>query len=69
MATIAVKQKVFTAHAAPQGGCDNLINAHKLFANQQAAGDSLVEMLVVGLPRTRQVKDAAKVHNGGHTRW
>ena len=31
MVTIAVKQKVFTAHAAPQGGCDNLINAHKLF--------------------------------------
>ena len=31
MVTIAVKQKVFRAHAAPEGVCDNLINALKLF--------------------------------------
>ena len=31
MVTIAVKQEVFWAHAAPQGVCDNLFNALKLF--------------------------------------
>ena len=31
--------KVFSAHAAPQGICDNLINALKLLANQQNDGD------------------------------
>ena len=33
---------VFGAHAAPQGVCNNLINALKLVANQQKDGDSPV---------------------------
>ena len=40
---------VFRAHAAPQGGCDTLINELKLLANQQNDGDSPVKMLVQGL--------------------
>ena len=31
--------KVFRAHAAPQGTCDNLINALKLLTDQQKDGD------------------------------
>ena len=41
--------KVFRAHAAPQGMCDNLSNALKLLANQQKDGDSPVKMVVQGL--------------------
>ena len=35
--------KVFEAHAAPLGLCDNLINALKLLANQQKDGDSPIQ--------------------------
>ena len=56
MVTIAVKQKVFRAHAAPQGICDNLINTLKFFANQQTAGDSPVDMLVVGFQERGRLK-------------
>ena len=38
--TNANDAKVFKAHAAPQGPCDNLINALELLANQQKDGDS-----------------------------
>ena len=44
--------KVFRTHAAPQGICDNLINALKLLANQpnqQKDGDSSVGIIVPGL--------------------
>ena len=34
------------AHAAPQGMCDNLIDALKLLAKQQMDGDSPVEKIV-----------------------
>ena len=35
--------KVFRAHAAPQGMCDNLTNSVKVLTNQQKDGDSPVE--------------------------
>ena len=35
LGTDASEGKVFRAHAAPQGLCENLINALKLLANQQ----------------------------------
>ena len=41
--------KVFRAHAAPQGTCDNLINALKLLTNQQKDGDRSVGKMVTGL--------------------
>ena len=36
------------AHAAPNGVCDNLINAVKLLASPQKDGDSPVKMVVQG---------------------
>ena len=41
--------KVFEAHAAPFGLCDNLINELKLLANQQKYGDSPSQNIVTGL--------------------
>ena len=41
--------EVFGAHAAPQGMCDNMVNALKLLANQQKDGDSPAEMVVPDL--------------------
>ena len=41
--------KVFRAHAAPLGLCDNLINALKLLANQQKDGDSKIQSIVTSL--------------------
>ena len=41
--------KVFKAHAAPFGLCDNLINALKLLANQQKDGDSPIRSIVTGV--------------------
>ena len=38
--------KVFQAHAAPQGVCDNLIHALKLLTNQQKDGDGPVGKLL-----------------------
>ena len=40
--------KVIRTHAAPNGVCDNLINALKLMANQQKDGDCSVNMVVQG---------------------
>ena len=45
----ASQAKVFSAHAAPQGLCENLINALKLLANQQKDGDSPIQSIVTGL--------------------
>ena len=39
----ANKAKVFKAHAAPLGLCDDLINALKLLTNQQKYGDSPIQ--------------------------
>ena len=41
--------KVFKAHAAPQGLCENLINALNLLANKQTHGDSPIQSIVTGL--------------------
>ena len=41
--------KVFEAHAAPLGLCDNLIHELKLLANQQKYGDSPIQNIVTGL--------------------
>ena len=41
-------KKVFRAHAAPHGVCDNLISALKLLPNQQKDGNSPVRMIVPG---------------------
>ena len=45
----ASQAKVFKAHAAPKGLCENLINALKLLANQQKDGDSPIQSIVTGL--------------------
>ena len=45
----ASQAKVFKAHAAPQGLCENSINALKLLANQQKDGDSPIQCIVTGL--------------------
>ena len=45
----ANEAKVFKAHAAPLGLCDNLINALKLLANQQKDGDSPIQSTVTRL--------------------
>ena len=45
----ASQAKVFKAHAAPQGLCENLINALKLLVNQQKNGDSPIWSIVTGL--------------------
>ena len=45
----ANEAKVFRAHAAPQGLCDNLINALKLLVNQQTDGESTIQSIVTGL--------------------
>ena len=49
LGTNAHEAKVFRAHTAPQGLCDNLINALKLLANQERDGDSPIQSIVVGL--------------------
>ena len=41
--------KVFKAHAAPQGLCENLIDALKLLGKQQSDGDSPIQSIVTGL--------------------
>ena len=41
--------KVFKAHAAPKGLCDNLINALELLTNQQKDGDSPIDSIVTGV--------------------
>ena len=46
----ANEAKVFKAHAAPLGLCDNLVNALKLLANPQEYGDSpILKSIVTGL--------------------
>ena len=45
----ANEAKVFQAHAALLGLCDNLINALKLLANQQKDGDSPIQGIITGL--------------------
>ena len=45
----ANEAKVFRAHAATQGLCDNLINALKLLVNQQKDGDSPIQSIVTGV--------------------
>ena len=54
LGTNASEAEVFKAHLAPQGSCQNLINALKLLANQQKDGDSPIQSIVTGLQeRTR----------------
>ena len=45
----ADRAKVFKAHAAPMGLCDNLVNALKLLANQQKDGESPTQNIITGL--------------------
>ena len=45
----ADRAKVFNAHAASLGLCDNLINAPKLLANQQKDGDSPIQSITTGV--------------------
>ena len=63
--------KVFRAHAAPQGTCDNLINALKFLTNQQKAGDSPVVTIVPGLlERTRsRTMDEICTEKRGPRKW
>ena len=60
--------KVFRAHAAPHGVCENLINALKLLANQQKDGDSPVNMVVQGFQEKNRLKimNGQKIHHGRH---
>ena len=43
------QEKVFRAHAVPQGLCGNLIDALKLLANQQEDGDGRMQNIVKNL--------------------
>ena len=54
LGTNANEAKVFKAHAAPLGLCDNLINALKLLANQQKDGDSTIQSIVTGLQEAEE---------------
>ena len=47
--TTANEAKVFKAHAAPRGLCENFINALNLMVNQQKDGDSPIQRIVTGL--------------------
>ena len=47
---------MFRAHAAPQGLCDNLVNALKLLANHQQEGDSPVKVVVQELSVKSRLK-------------
>ena len=49
LSTNANEAKVFKAHAAPLGLCDNLVKALKPLANQQNDGDGPIESIVTGL--------------------
>ena len=42
-----------SAHALPQGACENLVCALKLLVNRQTGGDSLVDMLYSRVCRSR----------------
>ena len=44
----ASQANVFEAHAAPQGLCENLINALELLAKQQKDGDRPIQSIVEG---------------------
>ena len=61
--------KVFKAHAAPQGLCENLINALKLLANQQEDGDGLLHNIVTNFGKgsrkglTDGLRDFIRVDN------
>ena len=55
----ADRAKVFKAHAAPLGFCDNLVNALKLLANQQKDGDSPIQSSCNSPARKKQ-----KRHHG-----
>ena len=61
----ACEAKVFEAHAAPQGLCDNLVNALKLLTNQQKDGVSPIESVITGLrEKSREgiMEGAQKLH-------
>ena len=61
----ADRAKVFKAHAAPLGLCDNLITALKLLANQQKYGDSPIQSIVTGLyGRSRKEEPEAAIREG-----
>ena len=47
--SVPVRQRFFSAHAAPQGLCENLINALKLLTNHQRDGESPIYSIVTGL--------------------
>ena len=49
--------KVLRAHAAPQGMCDNLIDALKFKSNQQNDGDSPSHDGGPGLPRKNSAQN------------
>ena len=67
----ASQAKVFKAHAAPQGLCENLINALKLLANQQKDVESPIQSIATGLcERSRKgimedLRNFIKVDNHG----
>ena len=65
LSTNTNEAKVFKAHAAPHGLCENLINALKLLANQQTDGDSPIQSIVTGPhERTRKgIMDGVRSFN------
>ena len=58
LGTNANEAKVFKSHAAPQGLCENLINALKLLANKQKDGDRRIQSIVTGLHERRQKRNS-----------
>ena len=60
--------KMFKAHAAPLGLCDNLINALKLLANQEKDGESPDSKFCNRPARKKQKRHhgrAKKIHPSG----
>ena len=51
---------MFSAHAVPQGLCENLINALKLLANQPKDGDCPTQNTIMGLKE----KSRERITNG-----
>ena len=62
-------RKVFRAHGAWQGMCDNSIIYLKLLTNQQRDGDISVESLVTGLLEKKSQRYHGRdqeIHRSGH---
>ena len=58
--------KVFRAHGAPQGTCDDLINALKLLTNQQKDGDSPLQKIASCLLEKKPQQNFGRAQEVSH---